>query len=33
MACHEKGGKVENARGKMGCDRCHFHLGTQHPEI
>jgi hypothetical protein len=31
MSCHEKGGRVENIRGKMDCGACHFSLGTAHP--
>jgi hypothetical protein len=23
MSCHEKGGAVENSRGKMNCSGCH----------
>jgi hypothetical protein len=33
MGCHEKGGALENSRGKMGCDSCHFKLGGRHPAI
>ena len=31
--CHEKGGQVENARTKMGCSSCHFHLGGEHVKL
>jgi hypothetical protein len=33
MSCHEKGGALENARGKMVCTQCHFHLGGQHKKL
>lgn len=32
-SCHDKGSMVENTRGKMECDACHFSLGTKHPTI
>ncbi len=32
-ACHEKGGELENTRTKMGCNACHFHLGTKHEDV
>jgi Putative redox-active protein (C_GCAxxG_C_C) len=32
MSCHEKGGSLENSRGKMGCGGCHFTF-SKHPEI
>ena len=32
MTCHEKGSALENARTKMTCPQCHFHLGTEHPK-
>lgn len=32
-SCHDKGGKLENTRGKMDCAPCHFHLGTEHPKV
>jgi hypothetical protein len=32
QTCHEKGGVVENARSKMTCPQCHFHLGSEHPK-
>ncbi len=32
-SCHEKGGDVENTRGKMTCDACHFHLGGKHMDV
>jgi hypothetical protein len=31
MDCHEKGSPAEDARGKMGCGGCHFHLKGEHP--
>ncbi len=31
--CHEKGGALENTRGKMTCEACHFHLGTKHEDV
>jgi hypothetical protein len=30
MSCHEKGSEREDARTKMTCPQCHFHLGTEH---
>jgi hypothetical protein len=33
MSCHEKGGVLENTRGKMTCGGCHFTLKTKHPTI
>jgi hypothetical protein len=33
MGCHEKGGALENSRGKMRCGGCHFALKATHPEI
>lgn len=33
MSCHEKGGQLENTRGKMSCGGCHFNLKPKHPEI
>lgn len=32
-ACHDKGGTLENTRGKMDCSPCHFNLGTAHKKI
>jgi protein-arginine kinase activator protein McsA len=32
-SCHDQGSKLEDARGKMECDSCHFTLGTRHPII
>jgi hypothetical protein len=31
--CHEKGGELENTRGKMSCTGCHDDLGPKHPSI
>ncbi|BDV42265.1 cytochrome C chain A [Geotalea uraniireducens] len=31
--CHDRGGVVENTRGKMECGVCHFSLGTGHTKI
>jgi hypothetical protein len=31
-SCHEKGGAVENSRGKMNCGGCHAPLLGKHPE-
>jgi hypothetical protein len=32
-SCHEKGGAVEDAKGKMDCQGCHFHLSAdEHPK-
>lgn len=35
MSCHEKGGKLEDMRGKMDCDSCHFTSasGQKHPSL
>jgi len=35
MSCHEKGGVLENSRGKMDCGLCHFTSasGQKHPDI
>lgn len=32
-SCHDKGGELEDTRGKMDCAPCHFNLGTKHPII
>lgn len=32
-ACHDKGGILENTRGKMDCAPCHSNLGTEHKKI
>jgi hypothetical protein len=32
-SCHDKGGVLENARGKMDCGVCHFNLKTEHVKI
>lgn len=29
--CHDKGGELENTRGKMSCTSCHDDLGPNHP--
>jgi Putative redox-active protein (C_GCAxxG_C_C) len=31
--CHEKGGELENTRGKMSCSGCHSVLGAKHPVL
>lgn len=31
--CHDKGGILENTRGKMDCAPCHFNLGTEHKKL
>jgi hypothetical protein len=31
MSCHEKGGVLENTRGKMRCGGCHAALKPEHP--
>jgi hypothetical protein len=32
-SCHEEGGQLENARAKMDCNGCHFHLSAaEHPK-
>lgn len=31
--CHGEKGQVEDTRGKMDCQGCHFHLGGKHPAI
>ena len=33
VACHEKGGTLENIRGTMDCGGCHFTGKTAHPPI
>jgi hypothetical protein len=33
MSCHEKGGALENSRGKMTCGGCHFTMKHEHPKI
>ncbi|WP_028316765.1 hypothetical protein [Desulfatibacillum aliphaticivorans] len=30
-ACHDRGGDVENTRGKMFCGQCHTDIGDDHP--
>ncbi|PKU23148.1 C-GCAxxG-C-C family protein [Telmatospirillum siberiense] len=32
-SCHDKGGKLENTRGKMECTTCHTTLGPKHPTV
>ncbi len=34
-SCHDKGGMIENTRGKMECGTCHSNagLGAEHPKI
>jgi len=31
--CYDKGGTLENTRGKIDCSPCHFNLGTAHKKI
>ena len=33
MACHEKGGALEDMRSKMSCGGCHKALGKDHPSV